>query len=150
MNTKLYLPIKMIFFISFFILVSCQKEKKHEDPNTCTLKKSSLAGTYVLTSVTYKATPTSPEQDFMFFMEPCEKDDLFTINANGTYTYSDIATKCSPDGTESGNWSLNGNTIISDGEIAGTIEKFDCKSLVLYDTDVDLPGDRITTTITRK
>ncbi len=151
MNTSFYqqTKISLVIFIGLIVLGSCQKSKGDDDKG-CQINTAGLAGNYVLTSLKYKATATAPEQDYLIWMDPCEKDDIISLNTNGTYNYKDVGMVCSPDESESGTWSVNGNTIISDGIVAGTIEKFDCKSLVVYTTELNMPGDRLTITITKK
>jgi hypothetical protein len=150
MYTRFYQPTKisLAIFIGLIFFGSCQKPTKNDD--VCPLNMSAIAGNYVLIAIKYKATATSPEQDYMIFMEACEKDDIITLNGNGTYSYTDAGSVCSPDGNDSGSWSLSGNTIISDGVVAGTVEKFDCTTLVVYTSDLNFPGDRLTITIKRK
>lgn len=43
-----------------------------------------------------------------------------------------------------GSWTLNGNTITSNGLLNGTIESFDCTTLIMFTKDVYMPGDKLT------
>lgn len=128
------------------LFFSCQKESAEE----CNLNASSIAGTYRLKSITYKMTSSSPEQDYLLLLDACERDDVFVMNANGTYQRNDAGISCIPDGSSIGTWSIQGNAFISDGVISGLIERFDCKSLVVYSTDNDVPGDKITIVIEKQ
>lgn len=135
---------------SFVLFGACQKEKNNDLPGTCPLNTSTVAGNYAFTSMKYKATATAIEQDWKQFMDPCERDDNIFFSANGTYTYTDKGMICSPNGNDSGTWSLTGNTITSDGEVNGAVEKFDCKSLTFYVSDIIIPGDWMTCVLTRQ
>lgn len=109
-----------------------------------------ISGTYRLTAVGYKMNATATEQPVydQWVTEACEKDDQITLNANGTFTYTDAGVKCNPDGGYTSTWSLNGSTITVDGDPA-TIQSFSCSSLVIIGTDVLTPGDQVRFTYTR-
>ncbi len=124
--------------------------KKQTEETTCTISQTSLSGTYKLTALKYKMTPTATEQDYMQFRETCEKDDEIELKADGSYTYKDQGTTCAPNGTDNGNWSLNGNTLTSDGMISGTISNFDCHTLVYYVSGVYTPGDKMIFTMVKQ
>jgi hypothetical protein len=81
--------------------------------------------------------------------EACEIDDNLILNADGTYQYLDAGIICSPAGNDAGTWSVNGNTLETDGDLAN-IESFDCKNLVLTIDDVEVDGDRIKITLARQ
>lgn len=125
--------------LSISLLMACKKEKKEE--NTCTANQQGIAGTYRLTALKYKMSATSPEQDYLIYLDACERDDLITLNANGTYSYQDAGTSCSPSNNDSGTWSVNGNTISSDGMVNGTITSFDCRTLVYHVDNTLVTGD---------
>jgi hypothetical protein len=143
--------ITLLFAICIFFF-SCTKENSHNGNNTngCSISMASVAGTYKLTALTYKAGSSDPEVDYLAFMDDCEKDDLTTLNANGTYNYNDAGTKCSPDGTNTGTWSLKGNQLTSDGSIGGTISSFDCKKLVFYVADIYKSADKLVFTMVKQ
>lgn len=127
---------------------SCQKERGNN--NDCGISMNNLAGTYKLTSLKYKASASAPEQDYMIFFDACEKDDLIKLKANGTYDHVDAGSVCSPDGNYSGTWSLTGNTLISDGDLGGEVQSFDCNKLVTVLTDMNMPGDKLTFTLQKQ
>lgn len=130
------------------VLLSCKKDKPAAPD--CSISLNGLAGSYKLTKLEYKLTPTAPVQDFFQLMPDCEKDDVVTLKNNGTYTYADAGTVCNPNGNNGGNWSVNGNVINSDGTINGTISSYDCKTLVFYATGINLPGDKYTFTMVKQ
>lgn len=135
------------FMLSVLVLavsfVSCQKEES--TPNGCSVSMASIAGTYKITSIKYKSASSAPEQDYLAMMDPCEKDDLIVVKANGSADYQDAGIVCSPEGSYTGTWSLSGNTMTIDGAPAA-IQSFDCKKLVLTATGAFVPGDIYTVT----
>jgi lipocalin-like protein len=125
--------------------------KKEGHKNSCTTDVSSISGSYKITSYTYKASASAPEQDYfnIVFSDPCERDDLLTFNSNGNWVLKDAGVICSPSGDDNGSWTLSGNTLSIDGDPT-TVESFDCKSLVLVNTDVITTGDKTKITLTRQ
>ena len=139
-----------VLLILSLIIFSCKKDKD-KDEKKCTTDVASISGSYKFTAYTYKATPSSPEEDYfpIIFSEVCERDDILTLNSNGNYTLTDAGVVCSPSGDDSGTWSLSGNTINVDGDPA-TVESFDCKTLVIVNTDINVTGDKLKITLTRQ
>jgi hypothetical protein len=129
--------------IGTLTFVSCKKD------NDCETNATSLALSYKTVSIKYKQTPSSSEIDYFATLDACEKDDVLTLNANGTYSYTDAGTQCSPAGSYTGTWSVSGNTITVDGD-NGTIQSFDCNTLVLYIENSFVTGDRLTTTLVKQ
>ena len=129
-------------------LFSCKKDKPAEPD--CSITMPNLSGSYKLTALKYKLNATTPEMDYLAFMDACEKDDVVVLKPNGTYEYNDAGTVCSPSGTDNGTWSVNGNTINSDGTINGTIASYDCKTLLYYAENINLPGDKFTFTMVKQ
>jgi hypothetical protein len=129
------------------ILSSCKKDKD----KTCNLSMASAAGSYKITAVKYKATPASPEIDYynLFFTDACEKDDIITLNANGTYVFTDAGTKCVPPGDDTGTWSLSGNTATIDGN-PSNVDNFNCSTMTLSEADVYALGDKLILVLTRQ
>ncbi|HEX2606899.1 MAG TPA: hypothetical protein VHK91_05950 [Flavisolibacter sp.] len=73
-----------VLLICFAFMVSaCKKEKA---ANTSEINVENISGTYVFTRITLKAG-TGPETDVTdLSAEPCQKDDLFILAKNGTYS----------------------------------------------------------------
>ena len=136
----------LLYSLVISLFISCKKDK---DGN-CTLSVSAAAGTYRITAVKYKQTPTSAEQDYYntLFTDPCEKDDTYNFNANGTYIFTDAGVKCAPPGDFTGTWSLSGNTITIDGD-PGNVESFSCTAMIVSVTPFIIAGDKATITLTR-
>lgn len=139
---------KLFLFIIIpgFIFTSCKKDK---DKNDCSLTEANLAGNYKVTAAKYKAAGTTEEIDFYALGESCSKDDIYTFNTNKTYAYSDAGTTCSPNGDDSGDWSLSGNIFTLDGD-PFTVENYSCGGFTLVASDYDEPGDKITITYTKQ
>ncbi len=139
---------KILFPICFIILtiVSCKKDDKKD---TCTTSTTSLSGSYKITAVKYKQTPASPEEDFFLTFDACEKDDILILASNGTFTSQDAGIVCVPNGSYTSTWSYIGTTFTIDGD-AATIQSFDCTTLVAYQTDQAVAGDRVTYTLVKQ
>lgn len=135
--------ILLLASVTVLLFASCKKDEK------CEIKISKVAGTYRVTAAKYKQTPASAEIDLFASLDACEKDDLEVLNENGSYTHQDAGTACSPNGTYSGTWTLNGNAITIDGE-AATIQSFDCSTLVFVVAAYLLPGDAATFTLAKQ
>lgn len=121
------------------LLPGCKKEKNEEA--SCPATQSGLAGTYRLTALKYKMSANAAEQDYLQYLDACERDDLITLNANGTYIHRDAGTTCLPSGDDSGNWSVNGSTLTSDDYMNGTISSYDCHTLVFHIDNLVVAGD---------
>jgi hypothetical protein len=135
-------------FIILFALVTLFSSCKKDSTPTCDLNLTNISGTYKITSLIYKADATTPETDVFLLYDACQKDDLFSFNANGTYVISEGATSCSPSNSDSGNWSLGGTTIIIDGEAAEVLD-FSCNGFKARTTDVT-SGEVITVTFAKQ
>lgn len=142
---KLSTTFKILMLAAIFI--SCKKER---DENACALTTNNLSGTYLVTSLKYKPTSTSPEQDYLLLMPACSKDNLLQLKSDGTYRYIDQGIVCTPEDSGNGTWNVTGNQLESDGSLNGTIASYDCKVLVYYLEDTFTDGDRLTFTITKQ
>jgi Lipocalin-like domain len=139
---------KRVLLVTVFItiIVSCKKEKTA----TCTANMANLSATYKLTALKYKANASANEQDYLVLQDACERDDLIILKKDGTYNYQDAGTSCTPSQNDNGDWSLNGNIIISDGVIGGTIKSFDCNTLVVSNTGIYTSGDQLIFTLVKQ
>ena len=135
----------IIILFAFSLFTSCNKDK------TCALSVTAVAGNFKITAVKYKATPTSAEEDYfnIIFTDACERDDVISFNANGTYILTDAGVRCSPPGDDTGAWALSGNTFTVDGE-AYNVDSFNCSTLTASVTGAINPGDKLTLTLTRQ
>ena len=139
---------KLIIVLFVFTLFnSCSKDKD----KTCTLSVTAVAGNYKITAIRYKATPASAEADYfnIFFTDPCERDDIFSLNANGTYILTDAGVRCTPPGDDTGAWSLTGNTLTIDGD-AANVDAFSCSGMTVSASDAFNPGDKLILVFTKQ
>ena len=142
---------KVIFIVlSAVVFFSCKKDSKNE-PQPCTISTTAISGSYKITGAGYKANATAPEIDYYttLFPDACQRDDVYTFKADGTYQIADVGSVCSPSGSDVGTWAVVGNTMQVDGDPT-TIESFDCKTLVLVNMDIDVAGDRLKLTLTKQ
>ena len=121
----------------------CKKDKKN-----CDLNAGNLQGSYKVTAVSYKADATTATVDEFATWDACEKDDLVIFNSNNTVTYSDAGTVCSPDGNDTGIWSLSGDQLNLDGEIY-TVSSFNCDGATFTNIGDD-PGELTTITVDKQ
>jgi uncharacterized protein YcfL len=140
----------LLMVVCAFIFFSCQKEKEKENTPACGISMEGLAGSYKITKLQYKASPEVAPADFMTYLEECQKDDITTLYSNGTYKYDDGGLVCEPNESDEGVWLVKDKTVVSDGFINGTVESYDCKTLVYYMADVLVEGDKLTFTAERQ
>lgn len=113
--------------VAMAVTMGCKKS----DSN-CTLDATSILGEYKITALTYQATSTSTVDDEFAFMPACQKDNVLTFLSNGTYTYTEGATSCTPSTADSGIWSFSGGNLVLDGDTNTTT--FNCTTLVIKST----------------
>ena len=136
-----------LIILAVLFLFSC---KKHEA--NCAITTASISGSYKVTAATYKTSGTAAEMDYLpvLFPNACERDDVITFIANGTYQFADVGIVCSPAGDNNGTWSLTGiGAMQIDGD-AVILESFDCKKLIFVNTDTQVSGDLLKLTLTRQ
>ena len=131
-----------ILFISSLLIsiTSCKKDNK--PASDCSLSEASLQGSYKYTTVTYKASPTSPATDASSMVDACSLDDVATFGANHVFTYTDAGVKCNPSDDGSGAWSLVGNVLTASAQ-SGTISNFTCTGFVIGHADFFNVGDTL-------
>ena len=94
---------KLIYFIAAVVIFSCNK---NDDNNPPAITMENLAGDYKITSATLNGIDV-----LSAYLEPCQQDDVYTLNADGTYEITDAGSTCSPTSDTTGTWSLSGNQI---------------------------------------
>ena len=135
----------LLFALPTLFFTSCEKD---DNEDTCQTNMASMAGTYRVTAATYQLTATATPVDVLQIQfQPCQLDDTQTLNADGTWAYTDAGEQCG--GNLSGTWSLSGNTLTLNGETA-TLTSFDCRAIVFSRADVLTSGDRINVTLTKQ
>ncbi|HEY6975629.1 MAG TPA: lipocalin family protein [Chitinophagaceae bacterium] len=106
---------KLIYLIAAMALFSCNKD---DDNNPPEITMQSLAGDYMITSAKVNGIDVLDT-----YLDPCQQDDVYTLQADGTYTITDAGTTCNPRSDTTGTWSLSGN-IITIGTQQFTIVNF--------------------------
>lgn len=144
------MKVKALFKIMFLAatLISCKKDR--DGTSSCALNLNELSGTYQLTGLRYKSSSSAQEENYMFLISDCERDDRIRLNSNGTYQYLDIGTTCVPAGNDEGNWNVTGNQLQSDGLFTGTIAGYDCRVLTYFVEDIYTAGDKLTFIMTKQ
>ena len=139
-----------LIVLSTIVLYSCKKDSKNE-PQPCTISTTAISGPYKITAVTYKENATATEIDYMniLFPDACQRDDVYTFKADGSYQIADVGLACSPSGNDNGTWALVGNNLQIDGDPVN-LESFDCKLLIIVNTDTQVTGDRLKLTLTKQ
>jgi len=94
---------KFIYLIAAVILFSCNKDDNNNPPE---ITMQSLAGDYKITSAKVNGIDV-----LNTYLDPCQQDDVYTLNADGTYMITDAGTTCNPSSDTTGTWSLSGNTV---------------------------------------
>jgi hypothetical protein len=132
--------------ISAFAFSSCKKKDKD-----CSLTEANLVGSYKISSVTYKASASTPEVDGgdKWFDDPCEKDNLLILKSDHTVIGSDVGIVCSPSEDDQGTWSLSGSVLSIDQD-ESPLENFSCSGFSLVITDWDVDGDKLSINFTKQ
>ncbi len=105
------------YTLAFAFLALLGACKKDDNKTATTSGASALTSGYwklsSSTSLVEFPAPVGPQNTDLFAMLPeCEKDNVFTFNANNTTTIDEGATKCSPGDPQTetvGNWQLTNN-----------------------------------------
>lgn len=126
---------KKLLTLATVLVIAFSSCKKDDPAPTCNLDSNGILGGYKITSLLYKANAATPEIDLFALYDACEKDDILTMLANGTYTVTEGATACTPTNADSGTWSLSGTTLTLDGTNAGTVSNFSCSGFTITQSD---------------
>ncbi|UEG49219.1 lipocalin family protein [Ferruginibacter lapsinanis] len=124
---------KVFLFLSLaaITIISCKKEAT----KSCPTSMADLAGTYSFVKVESGGGGTYSDVT-SYYTEACERDNKLTLNANGTYTYTDAGTVCTTDESSTGNWDIDITGHLNIGSVGPfnlddlTIISFDCSTLV--------------------
>ncbi|MBL0359188.1 MAG: lipocalin family protein [Chitinophagaceae bacterium] len=128
--------------------------KKTETPaNPCVASVSTIAGTYKISSITYKLNASATAADMFASVPDCQKDDTYQLNTDGSVVFTDAGVSCGlpPLPGTPISWTLEGNnTRIQMAEFNMTIVSFDCSKLIVSEADLFVPGDNRTTTYVKQ
>ena len=126
-------PQLKLFILGLLIIAGMEGCKKAEF-NDIPVTQDALVGSYKLTALTGK-TDNYPEISiYGSVVSDCQKDDVYTLNADLTALYIDAGVKCDVPGDDAAFWSVSGNEITILDE-AGHIEHFDGKTLIVSRVD---------------
>src|SRR4030095_1639903 len=117
---------------------------KDESVPMCKTDVISISGSYRITAATYKANPSSSEENYYDVLLPdtCQKDNVYTFHTDGTFELKDSGAVCFPPRDGSGTWSVSNSDIVVDGAPT-VIESFDCKTLIFSGSDIKIKGDKL-------
>ncbi|RYY99364.1 MAG: hypothetical protein EOO11_05185 [Chitinophagaceae bacterium] len=122
--------------------ISCKKDKD-EDVVTTTPTREQLVGTYLQTAELTDGVNTWTTAEY----EPCEMDDTYSFNADGTFVQTDAGSTCTGGGGSfTGDWTINGSTLSING-FGATVLRFDGRTLVVRSTE-NINGTNTVTDIT--
>lgn len=133
---------RMLLTLTTFCLLfltNCSKDDSN-DNNTNqppALTKESLAGNYKLTGLFVKLNAIPTEQEVTNNLEACERDDIYNLKTDFSYTYTDAGTKCTPPGDATGTWGLPGNNKIDLDGSRFDVVKWDGKELQISQQGTD-------------
>jgi hypothetical protein len=137
---------KLLTVLCVVFFFACDKD---DDPPPCTTTAASIAGPYKIVAITYQESPASDVEDIFSTYDACEKDDVITFKTDNTYNFADKGELCSPPGNENGTWSYVGSAMTLNGGPI-TLDSFNCKTMVLSRTDLDVDGDEYVITFQRQ
>ena len=106
----------LIIFIAAVTIAGCSKSTSNSGT---AVTMQSLAGNYKITAATVAGLDILSS-----YVVPCQVDDVYTLNADGTYAIADLGTACTPTSAVNGAWSLS-NSQITIGTQVFTLTKFD-------------------------
>src|SRR3954454_6692492 len=95
---------KLLSLIIAIAIFSCSKND--DDNNSSAITMENLAGNYKVTSAKVNGIDV-----LNTYLPSCQQDDIYTLNADNTYTITDAGTTCTPSSDTTGTWSLSGNVI---------------------------------------
>ncbi len=150
---QVLINMKNKFLIPFALLLLQACSKSENKPAGCVTTVASLSGVYKKTAITYRSSANATPADQFSRLPECEKDDTIELLSDGSLSFTDAGLGCGvppPPGMPS-SWTLeNGNTRLLFADQAMTIQSFNCRELVLVETDVFSPGDSRATTYTKQ
>lgn len=127
---------KNAFFsaLSFCALsfTACTKDN-HEGVDTVPVTVEAIAGKYNLSVVTVTVNGGAPQDiTAQKLPEDCQRDDSYSLGADGSFTYTDEGTQCTTTRpSTTGKWSLESSSQITiDGEVYN-VRNFNGRSLIV-------------------
>lgn len=140
---------KLILLLSLSVLLfSCKKDNDNDEPAQVTPTVANLTGSWKITAATANNVNVFDNSNASLnLFEPCERDDIYRLNANYTLDLIDAGVKCNPPTDDTGTWELiNATTFKIDAEVF-TINSYNGSKLVLSRTDA---GFTVVVTFTKQ
>src|SRR5258708_24367844 len=100
-------PFLPVLITSLILLITWACHKNNDSP--VAINFANLAGTYKVTAVVL--SQGSIHINFYDSIDVCQRDDLFKFNKDSSFQYVDAGIVCSPNGSFSSTWTLNGNNL---------------------------------------
>jgi hypothetical protein len=119
--------IRLVLALGLFAITfgACKKDKDE----AVSVTKENLLGSYKLTELKL-IVAGQPVDLYTTYLEACQRDDIYKLNADFTVQVNDEGTKCGQGASYSSTWELDGNYIDIDG-YSGDVKSFDGKTLVI-------------------
>jgi hypothetical protein len=132
------------------LVTGCKRNDNFTDP--CPIQQTTIAGKYLVTAITYKASSTAAVQDLYATLDACIKDDVYILKKDSTVEIIADSVIC-PGPPPPGSitvWYVSGDgkKFVLDAEY--DISSFDCTDLVVTQKDFSIPGDIRTVTYSKK
>ena len=131
--------------ISLLLIINaCKKSSTTSNARTV----QNLSGSYMITALT--ASLSGLVLNLYDSLPACERDNVITLNTDGSAAFVDAGTKCVPPSDSTGTWSLSSNTdTVYVAGSASFIKSWDGSTLVLTNAEV-ISGIPVTATTTLK
>ena len=126
---------------------SCRKKDRLDWNNNITPTIENLQGIYAIKGARWGDLNvfdnSFPDANAV---RPCDKDDIYRLNADFSFKVSDIGIVCSPTNNETGTWSLIDSKTLRLNNDIGTIYYFDGTKLVIK---YRINGNRLTVSLVK-
>jgi hypothetical protein len=131
---------KSIYQCSLILLLaflnSCSKsndsDRSGSSNSACNLSTAFVIGKWQIEKVEFKQS--GAYENITSQIEPCQKDDYFLFNSNGTFSRVDVGITCNFTNVENGTWSYSNGKFYSNGQ-EQTVTAIDCNKLIREFTD---------------
>ena len=104
---KTLLHLTLAALLAIPVLIGCKKDKDDK----LAVTKENLVGTYKLTAVSFTSAGQTKDI-YNDRVDACAQDDLYKLEADGTFSYRDVGTQCEGGGYDyDAEWSIVGNNL---------------------------------------
>ena len=109
--SRVAISITLIGYV--FLFVTCSKSTIDSSSSSCSLSPAFVLGKWQIEKAELKEN--GGYRDLTSSIEPCQKDDYFIFNSNGTITRVDAGNACSRPKVENGTWSFSNGKFYGNG-----------------------------------